>query len=317
VTRVASLRSIIRSRWFRLAISLALLALLLYETDLREMRAALARAKPGWLAIAWAIVVASQVATAYRWALLGRAVGFAQPFSRYLTYYFSGMYLNLFGPGTVAGDVGRTLFLAAGRRRALALTTVIAHRAIGFVVLIWIAAAATVLLPDAPVPIPVRVLAALLIPATIGAWLWGPRLAARLLPRDNRWRLLVERDLAPYWHDHALLAVSLIWAVVVHALQISGQMFVARALGLQLPWTFFLFVVPLTNVAGTLPFSLQGLGVREASYWYYLGQIGVPREAALAFGLLASVVVLSSGLAGLPSFLLLRRQPAATSSFSS
>jgi uncharacterized membrane protein YbhN (UPF0104 family) len=67
---------------------------------------------------------------------------------------------------------------------------------------------------------------------------------------------------------------------------------------------------PLLNIAGTLPFSLQGVGVREAGYWYYLSHIGVPREAALAVGLLTSIVVLLSGLSGLPAFLMLRQERA-------
>jgi uncharacterized membrane protein YbhN (UPF0104 family) len=308
VTRVARLRWLVGSRWFRLAISVALLALLLHRTDVHQIRAAVARAHIGWLALAWTCVVLSQFAAAYRWALLGRAVGFAAPLRRYLIYYFSGMYLNLFGPGTVAGDVGRVLFLAGGRRRALALTTVVAHRAIGFVVLTWIAAVAALLLPDVPLSRTLRALAAPVIPVTIAAWLWGPRLMARVLPRGNRWRVLVEHDLAPYWHDHTLLALSLAWAGVVHAFQIISQLFVARALGLHLPWTFFLLVVPLVNIAGTLPFSLQGVGVREASYWYYLAQIGVQSEAALALGLLSSAIMLCANLTGLPAFLVLRRQ---------
>ena len=305
--RVPALRRIIASRWFKLLLSAGLLALLLHKTDWREMRAAVAEADLTWLFLAVVAMVASQVVSTYRWALLARAVGFVAPFRHYLLYYFSGMYLNLFGPGTIAGDVGRVVFLAGGGRRALALTTVVAHRAIGFVALVWVAAAAVVVLPDEPLPGIFRWLAAVAVPATIAAWLWGPRLMARLLPRTNNWRVLVERDLAPYWHDRPLLIISLGWATAVHALQITAQMLVAHALGLQLPWAFFLVVVPLVNVAGTLPFSLQGVGVREAGYWYYLAQIGVQREAALAVGLLTSVTVLASSLTGLPAFLMVRQ----------
>lgn len=306
------LRGIVASRWFRLLLSAALLALLCFETDMRAMRTALVGAQLAWLALAFAAYVCSQVVSAYRWALLAWAIGFSEPFGRFCIYYFSSMYLNLFGPGTVAGDVSRVLFLAGGRRRALALTTVVAHRAIGFVALLWMGAIAVVLLPEQPLPGVVRRAAALAMPATIAGWLWGPRLAARLLPRTNNWRVLIERDLAPYWHDRALLGISLAWAAAVHALQILGQVCVAHALGLDLPWAFFLIVVPLVNVAGTLPFSLQGVGVREASYWYYLSRIGVQREAALAVGLLTSVIVLATGLSGLPAFLVLRQDRART-----
>jgi len=308
---VTPLRKLIASRWVKLLLSLGLLAVLFHHTDVAEMRAALSEAHPAWVALAIATFVVSQVMSAYRWTLLVRPVGFSQPFRRICLYYFSGMYLNLFGPGTVAGDVGRVLLLAGKQRRALALTTVLAHRAIGFVAIVWIGAVAVVLLPDEPLPGVFRWVALLAIPGTFAAWVFGPRLVARLLPRTNNWRVLVERDLAPYWHDRRLLGISLCWAVAVQSIQLGGQMLVARALGLQLPWAFFLVVVPLVNIAGTMPFSLQGIGVREAGYWYYLSQIGVPREAALAVGLLTSVVVLASGLTGLPAFLMLRGEQTA------
>jgi uncharacterized membrane protein YbhN (UPF0104 family) len=308
VKRVSPLRTVVASRWFKLGLSLALLALLLLKTDLRAMRSALAGARLGWLVLALAALIASQVVSAYRWGLLAWAVGFAEPFGRVCIYYFSGMYLNLFGPGTVAGDLGRVLFLAGGQRRALALTTVVAHRAIGFVALVWIGATAVVVLPDQPLPGPARWLAALAVPTTILGWLWGPRLVARLLPRTNSWRVFVERDLAPYWHDHRLLAISLGWAALTQLTQLGAQVLVAWALGLDLPWSFFLVVVPVVGAIGTLPFSLQGVGVREAGYWYYLSRIGVPREAALAVGLLTSIVVIATGLSGLPAFLMLRQR---------
>jgi uncharacterized membrane protein YbhN (UPF0104 family) len=288
-------RTIVASRWFRLALSSALLVLLLRTTNLDDMGAALARARLSWLVLALGAYLISQTVSAYRWALLVWSVGFGESFVTIWTYYFRGLYLNLFGPGTVAGDVGRVVFLAGGRRRGLAL--------------VWIAAAAILLLPDQPLPGPSRWVAAMAIPATIAGWLRSPRWLAPLLPRANRWRMLVERDLAPYWHDRALLAISIVFATVAQLLQIGGQLFVAQALGLELPWAFFLVVVPIVSVAGTLPFSLQGVGVREAGYWYYLSQIGVQREAAVAVGLLTSAVVSLSGLSGLPAFWLWQGKP--------
>lgn len=306
-------RAALSSPWFKLALSAALLGLLLLETDVGEIRAAIAGADLRWLFLSVVALIASQAVSAYRWCVLARAVGFDEPFARFGTYYFSGMYLNIFGPGTVTGDVSRTLFLAAGHRRALALTTVIAHRAIGFVALVWITATAILVLRDHPLPTVVRGLAALAIPGTVLGWLWGPRLAARLLPPANKWRHMIERDLAAYWHNHRLLVQSLALAGMAHALQLGSQMMVARALSLQVPWTFFLVVVPAVNAAGMLPFSLQGIGIRETGFWYYLSQLGVSRESAVALGLLTSTTVVAVGLSGLPFFLLTRRQDTAIS----
>jgi len=209
VTRWPRLRAALRSRAFKLALSAALLALLLLATDVREMREAVAAAKPGWLLLALLLYLGSQLVSGARWWLLTRAVGFEAPLGRVIAYYFSGMYMNLFAPGTVSGDVGRTLLLAEGRRRALALTTVVAHRATGFVALVWVAAIGIVGVRSLPIPDALRALAALAVPLTLAGWLAGPRLAARLLPANNRWRRMIERELAPFWNDWRLLAASL------------------------------------------------------------------------------------------------------------
>ncbi|MEO8601600.1 MAG: lysylphosphatidylglycerol synthase transmembrane domain-containing protein [bacterium] len=305
------LRAAFESRALKLALSAALLAVLFRVTNLDTMRHALAHADWRWIVVALAFNLLSQMVSSYRWWLLTRAVGFDASLANVTAYYFSGMYLNLFGPGTVAGDVGRALFLADGRRRALALTTVVAHRAIGFVGLVWVGALGIVLVHSLPLPTALRVAAAFAVPLTLFAWLAGPRLAARLLPPQQRWRVLIQRDLAPYWHDRHLLAVSLGWAAAVHGLQISAQMSASRALGLTLPWSYFWVLVPLLNIGTTLPLSWSGIGVRETGYWYALSQLGVSEESGLAVGLLCSAIVLVTGLCGLPFFLALRRQPLA------
>jgi len=305
-------RAAFGSRATKLVLSAALLAVLVHVTDFQAMRQALRNADWRWVGAALGLNVVSQIVSGYRWWLLTRAVGFDAPPGRIIAYYFSGMYLNLFGPGTVAGDVGRALLLAAGQRRALALTTVVAHRAIGFVALVWVGALGIVVVHSVPLPTIARVLAALALPATLSGWLAGPRLAARLLPPQHRWRVMIERDLAPYWHDRRLLAVSLLWAAAVHGLQISAQMTASRALGLSMPWSYFWVLVPLLNIGSTLPLSWSGIGVRETGYWYALSRLGLGEEAGFALGILGSIIVLLTGLSGLPFFLALRSESRST-----
>jgi uncharacterized membrane protein YbhN (UPF0104 family) len=83
-----------------------------------------------------------------------------------------------------------------------------------------------------------------------------------------------------------------------HLLQIASQVLLAWALGIKAPLSYFLIFVPLVNIAGMAPVSFSGIGVREYGYVYFLGKLGIERHTAVALGLLASAVVLASGIAG-------------------
>jgi uncharacterized membrane protein YbhN (UPF0104 family) len=94
-----------------------------------------------------------------------------------------------------------------------------------------------------------------------------------------------------------LLGTSLV-AVVFHALQIISQVFLGWGLGLNVPWAYYFIFVPIVNIAGMLPITFSGIGIREAGYIFFLRRLAVDPHAAMALGLLASAIVLASGLAG-------------------
>jgi uncharacterized membrane protein YbhN (UPF0104 family) len=292
------------SAWFKIGLSLVLLAVLLYKTDLHELGRAVARANSWWVIAALAGYIASQVVSCIRWTMLARALGFREPFGHFFGSYFTGMYMNLFAPSTVAGDIGRTLLLGGQKRKALALTTVIADRGLGFIVLSCIGAVAILSQPWYRLPAPLYYGAWTIPPATLLMWLFGPRLTARLLPAGNRWRELVEHDLEPYWRDLRLLIETSLVAAVFHTIQVLTQVFLAWALKIKAPVLFFFIFVPVVNIIGMLPISFSGIGIREFFYLYFLHKVAVARHTALALGLLSSSVVLITGLTGGLVFLL-------------
>jgi uncharacterized membrane protein YbhN (UPF0104 family) len=300
------------SRWFKLGLSVLLLGVLLWNTDRASLLKAVAHARPGWVIAAFAGYLISMVVSSIRWTMLARPLGFDEPYSHFFTAYFTGMYMNLFAPSTVAGDIGRALYLAgAQRRKALAFTTVIADRGLGFVVLSWIGALAILLQPGYHLPRPLYYAAWTIPPATLLGWLYLPQLVVRLFKRDNHWRQLVEKDLAPYWSDFGLLIRTSMVAGVFHGLQVGSQVCLAWALGLNVPWPFFFIFVPVVNIVGMLPISFSGIGIREYGYRFSLAMIGKNPHTAVALGLLSSGVVLVTGLTGGLVFLLWKAPPAA------
>jgi uncharacterized membrane protein YbhN (UPF0104 family) len=304
VAATASARAWLSSPWLKVVLSLVLLAILLKETDLSQLAGAVARAQSGWVIAALLAYIASQVVSAIRWTMLARPLGFREPFSQFFGAYFTGMYMNLFAPSTVAGDIGRALLLAGGKRKALAFTTVLADRGLGFIVLVWIAAVAILVQPGYHLPPPLYWCAWIVPPTTLLGWLFGAKLMVRVLAPENRWRHLVERDLTAYWHDYRLLSETSAVACVFHTMQVGSQVLLAWALGIKVPAAFFFIFVPVVNILGMLPVSFSGIGIREGGYWFFLSQVGVDRATAVALGLLSSVVVLLTGVTGGLVFLL-------------
>src|SRR5207244_2735510 len=96
-----------RMKWIKFLVSGALLALLAWRTDWARLSAAFAGLRLNFWLAAVGLYVLTQVVSAVRWQMLSRPLGFEQPLSHYVGFYFIGMFFNLFLPTSVGGDVVR------------------------------------------------------------------------------------------------------------------------------------------------------------------------------------------------------------------
>jgi glycosyltransferase 2 family protein len=300
-------------RWklvLKLFVSVGLLAYLARRVDLAQMARFLEAANPWLLVVAWSLYLFGQFLSAVKWRRLATAVGFRAPLSRFVAYYFIGMFFNAFGFGTVGGDMIRALYLAGGAgRRALALNTVVADRVSGLLVLLAIALVSLLVLHQYELPAAIYWGVIAFSAALLGGWRMLPHVLPRLLPAQNRLRRLIERDLAPYWNDGRLLAEIGALSAIFHLSQITVLLILTRALGIEVPPSYCFIVGPLVNVMAAIPVSLNGLGVREGGYVYFLSHVGVPRASAVAFALSWFAVVMLAGAVGGTVYLVYRQSP--------
>jgi hypothetical protein len=284
-------------RGLRFAVSAAIVAYIAAGVDLGDLAGAVRRVRPGAVAVALALYVLGQGLSAWKWSLLGRAVGFARPLREYARFYFIGMFLNLFGPSTVGGDVARGVYLGGRHRPGAALNSVLFDRASGLAVLMGLGAAAMLLFPGHRLPPSFASLAAGTGLALVAGWWTCPRLV-RLLPAGNGLRRQVEGDLAPFWRDRRLLGAVTALSLVFHLSQVTVQWLLARAAGVAVPFSYCLVFHPLIALMAALPVSVSGLGVREGGYIYFLTRVGVDRSVALTIGLLWFSIAVVAGLLG-------------------
>jgi uncharacterized membrane protein YbhN (UPF0104 family) len=290
---------ILSSRWFKLGFSLGLFTLLFRSIDLSAFREQLAAARLDLVGVAFLGYLLSQVLSAYKWQVLARPLGFHYPLRVFLVYYFVGMYLNLFVPSTVAGDVGRGLLLATqGGHVSTALQSVLADRVTGVVMLLWVSASGFLFFGPTVFPTTVAygVVAAAVL-AVVGWWI-APRMVPVLFLPGHTFHRVWGKLIQPY-HDQAiLLGYACVVSFGLHCLQLSLQVVLASALHLSVPLWYLILFIPLVHIISAFPVSFGGLGVRESSYVVFLALIGIGEHEALAFGVLWSVLVLGAGIVG-------------------
>ena len=297
-----------RGHWQKLlqvGVSALAIWLIARHVDLRESARVIASARLGYALAALALYVVGQVMSAYRWRLIGLSVGLLDSFTDYVRYYFIGMFFMFFGPSTLGGDLVRSLYLAETTgSRARAFNSVLFDRLNGLVVLVAIGAGAFVLFPGYGLPRP-------LVYATVAfgsgiflAWWIAPLLVRLLLPAGHRIRRFVEHDLGPFWRNRTMLVGASAVSLLFHFLQIATQFIVARALRLDVPFSYICVFHPLVSALSSIPITLSGIGLREGGYLWFLQRIGIAQANAIAYGVLWFLVLVASSLVGGVVFLL-------------
>jgi glycosyltransferase 2 family protein len=287
------------SQFAKVGVSAVALFLVVRQVDAAEMMKALSEADRTDVLCVVAIYLVGQALTAWRWRMIAARVGFSEPLSDFVRYYFIGMFFNNFGPSTLGGDVVRALYLGASAgRRAVALHTVFFDRLSGLVMLVFVAVGAVALFGNFGLPWPMIAMVIATGIAMGAGWFLLPPLARRFLAPDGRVNRLVERDLKPFWNDRELLTRTAGISVGFHLLQCSSLILLGNAVGMNVDWRYYYIFHPLVSVLSALPVSVAGLGIREAGYVWFLKRQGIDGHTAMAFGILWFAVLLASSAVG-------------------
>jgi uncharacterized membrane protein YbhN (UPF0104 family) len=257
---------------------------------------AFAQLQLGWWLAAVLLYVATQIASAFRWQIVARPLGFRQPLSEFIGYYFIGMFFNLFLPTSVGGDVVRAWYLDGGRRRRLsAFLSAFVDRLSGLLFLLALACAAT---PFCPSSLPSWICYSVWITvAGVMAGLVMVPALARWTGRFARIRRLSE-DAQIYLQHPGLLLWSGVLSFVVQAANVVVVWMVGQALAVPIPWTYYCIFVPMVTLLTLIPVSLNGMGVREGGTVLFLAPLGIPAGTALSLAFLTFAVYGAASLLG-------------------
>jgi uncharacterized membrane protein YbhN (UPF0104 family) len=134
----------------------------------------------------------------------------------------------------------------------------------------------------------------------------SPRLAGRFSQRRGIVGFIGEVHVGiGRLRHHPSGTLGILTAAVIYQLSTVVTVYLAtQALGLDVPFGWALAYAPVVAIAQVLPFSLNGLGLREGALVIFLGPLGVSAAQCVAVGLLLHATTLLVSLCGAPSFAL-------------
>jgi glycosyltransferase 2 family protein len=285
-------------------------AYLLWKIDVGETAGIVADARPAPLVGAAALTLVTVPAMAWRWQRLLAVRGIRERIPwltrAYLVSYAAGQVL----PTAVGGDAMR-IFEGTRRhpgRGGDMAGSVLLERAIGGAATLVLAAVGFALaLGRYDVGAYLWLEGAFVVGTVALAFVFFSRTArrplARLVPLLRRVR--VERPVrALYEGIHAYRAhgrtLVLVCAVTLalQAVRVLGIWLSGRAAGVELSPRVYYVMGPLLFLVMLVPFTINGLAVREAFFVSFLGTVGVDADAAFATGFLFFLVTIAAAAPG-------------------
>jgi uncharacterized protein (TIRG00374 family) len=293
----------------KLLVSVGLLAVLIARVPLEQVEAALRGARPSWLAAAWLLLFASNLAGAWQWSRLLRVVGIRIPFWKVASYYHVGLFFNNFLPANIGGDLSRIADAARhGPTRTAAFSAVLMDRLIGTLALASLALVTGLAVIDRfHLGLVYALVVLFFAAAVVLVWaLFHPALlpaCERLLAKVGLGRLTphldeLSRHVAGYRGERGLFARLFVVAALIQVSRVAVHALVARALAIDVPWIYFFLFVPLLGVIVSLPISFNGIGVREGAGVVLFGLVGVDRAHAFSLQFLTYLVAVAVSLLG-------------------
>jgi uncharacterized membrane protein YbhN (UPF0104 family) len=285
-------------------ITVVMVAVVAFSISFEKLFATLSQISPITAGLVIFGYTLGQLMSSVKWWTIARSGGIHVPYATALKAYFIGMFVNCFGSGlgTVGGDVARGILISNGLpKKTEGIAAVVADRIHGLTVLSLIALVTSQLFQSNRVPGYLLVSLLALIAGFIAAWVLGPAILRRL-PNSITFAPKMRQVAEIFPRDLRVLSVITAISVIFHCTQILLHAVMADAVGADIPMATLFVVIPLVNIASSLPISWNGLGVRENSYIYFLTAAPalVSAEQAAAFGALwLLAVTVTSAIGGI------------------
>jgi glycosyltransferase 2 family protein len=311
--------------FLRLLLSLGLIIFLINLVDLNELRQVLVQGSLGFIALAYLLGIVDRILMAYKWRILLQARQIYISLKDTTILYLTCTFLGLFLPATVGGDIFRAYAVTKDEEAVGdVISSIVLERVLGLVALmvfVILSILLSILVLGQGFITNVWSLLGVMVVlfgATAVILLISfkevnlHRLLGKIEPLTRRWQHLWQgrkltrlvgntyRSYQKYRHNGRELALFLFYSFIENIFPILWSYCLALAFGIDVPLLYFFILVPLVLALRRLPISIDGIGVHQGAFVYFLSLINVPQAESLLLGiathLLALAIILPGGL---------------------
>lgn len=292
------------------SVSIGLIVLIVSRADLNSFLTMVKEVNVFPYGMAFLVAAFSMLVRSYKWQLLLKAQGINVPLLKvqnlnYMSMFFSNLFL-----GSIGGDMFR-IYRVMGYSNSMGAVafSVMMERMTGlcmafFLVLVF--GSGFVLISTSLVKVDL-LLTLLLLGIITGLVLFvifkiSPKLMNLTILRKTPMFAMVSKELLDsmnvYKNQSKIVILTLALSLLYHiGNSVTVYYFVVAANGGVSLIPLF-FIAPLVGILVVIPISINGIGIQEGAYIFYLEQIGVAPSTALFVAVLSRVLLLVFSLIG-------------------
>jgi uncharacterized protein (TIRG00374 family) len=265
--------------WLRAGISIAIICILLWRIDIRQLFQAFLQAKVSLWGVAFLLMVLEQGLMALAWNVLLRAKGYQIPFNSMFYIFLMGNFFGLALPSSAGSDAvkGYAVFKQIDDG-VNTVSSLILFRVLGIGLLITIASICVLvfgsLFRDEKI---VFIVLGLMFLFVLFFVFLSLRIVRNLLKKTLNYKYLrkigdfslrLYDSIIEYKKYRSALGKVLLISCGIQASRILGIYVVGLSIGITLSIQYYMIIVPVVIVITLIPVTVAGLGLREISFIY-------------------------------------------------
>lgn len=303
---------------FKILVSAVLLALIFYGIDFNQLRETLVDMNIFLLIISLLLPFSNRLLMPIKWNLLLKALDIEVSWFRAIKIYYISSFLGLFLPPTIGADAVRAYYVSeTNHQLPKIISSIVVERIIGLISLMVFAIIAGFIFLkyfsdfnfDLPKFFTISVLSAVIIICgfLISLSEWFEHHLLNVIKKFTHKKIIgkILTFIQKFYHSYVLyknkkgtLFLFFILTCLEISLKAVRTYIIAMALNADVPILYYFAFIPIMLLLIRLPISMNGFGIHEGGFIYFLSLMGVSSSLAFSIGIIDHFIFIYAVLPG-------------------